>query len=146
MTTRALTADDTGQAMRLYRDLVGDAPLADPADFAALLDHPGTQVFGAFAGPDLAAMATLHLLPNMTQGGRPYALIENVVTAAHHRGEGHGHAVMQAVVAQAWEADAYKIMLMTGVSAQARGFYEKLGFSGTEKHAMTLRRAPLRQP
>ncbi|MEO1364479.1 MAG: GNAT family N-acetyltransferase [Pseudomonadota bacterium] len=90
-------------------------------------------------------MVTLHILPNMTQGGRPYALIENVVTHAEHRGAGHGRQVMEAAVAAAWAADCYKIMLLTGQTAQARGFYEALGFSADEKWGMTLRRAPLRQ-
>jgi hypothetical protein len=45
----------------------------------------------------------------------------------------------------AWAADAYKIMLLTGRTAGARGFYERLGYSGGDKHAMTLRRAPARK-
>lgn len=89
-------------------------------------------------------MATLHILPNMTQGGRPYAVVENGVTHSDHRGAGHGRVVMQAVIDAAWSADCYKIMLMTGRIAKARGFYEKLGFGADEKWAMTLRRVPVR--
>ena len=91
------------------------------------------------------AMVTLHILPNMTQGGRPYALIENVVTHADHRGSGCGRRVIEAAVQRAWEADCYKVMLLTGQRAKARCFYEALGFSADEKWAMTLRRAPVRQ-
>lgn len=80
----------------------------------------------------------------MTQGGRPYALIENVVTHAAHRGTGQGRRVMTAVIDAAWNADCYKIMLMTGRSAEARGFYEKLGFGADEKWGMTIRRVPVR--
>ena len=89
-------------------------------------------------------MATLHLLPNLTYTGRPYALVENVVTLRAHHGQGLGRAVMQAVIAQAWAADAYKIMLLTGQSNTAKGFYLKLGFDPDEKQAMTLRRVPTR--
>ena len=142
---RAFTAADADAALTLYRHLVGDQPVADHAAFARLIAHPGTRVLGDWAGEVAQAMVTLHILPNMTQGGRPYALIENVVTHAEHRGVGHGRQVMEAAVSAAWAADCYKIMLLTGRTAQARGFYEALGFSADEKWGMTLRRAPLRQ-
>ncbi|WP_299546563.1 GNAT family N-acetyltransferase [uncultured Tateyamaria sp.] len=144
MSTRTLTAADTAQALTLYRHLVGDQLLASGAAFADLLDHPGTFVWGAFEADHLLAMATLHILPNMTQGGRPYALVENVVTHPEYRGTGQGRRVMQAVIDAAWAADCYKIMLLTGRSAEARGFYEKLGFGADEKWGMTIRRAPVR--
>lgn len=145
MTARALTLADTAAARVLYRDLVGpDQPVADAAAFAAVLAHPGTDVWGVWADAELAAMATLHVLPNVTQGGRPYALVENVVSRATRRGQGHGRAVMTAVISAAWAADCYKIMLLTGQTAAARGFYEKVGFVATEKWGMTLRRVPVR--
>ncbi|WP_299688964.1 GNAT family N-acetyltransferase [uncultured Tateyamaria sp.] len=143
---RAFFAADTDAAIRLYRHLVGDQPLAAPETFAAVIAHPGTTVLGDWDGAFARAMATLHILPNMTQGGRPYALIENVVTDADHRGAGHGRRVMEAAVQAAWGTDCYKIMLLTGQTAEARGFYEALGFSADEKWGMTLRRAPLRRP
>ena len=89
-------------------------------------------------------MATLHILPNMTFSGRPYALAENVVTLNSHQGKGHGRTVMSYLQEQAWAANAYKVMLLTGRSAAARGFYEKLGYSADQKWGMVLRRAPLR--
>ncbi|MEO0746560.1 MAG: GNAT family N-acetyltransferase [Pseudomonadota bacterium] len=99
---RAFTAADADAALTLYRHLVGDQPVADHAAFARLIAHPGTRVLGDWAGDVARAMVTLHILPNMTQGGRPYALIENVVTHAEHRGAGHGRQVMEAAVAAAW--------------------------------------------
>lgn len=144
MTTRTLTVDDTAQALTLYRHLVGEQPLASDSAFAALIDHPGTSVWGAFLSDHLVAMATLHVLPNITQGGRPYALVENVVTHEAHRGTGQGRRVMDAVIDAAWAVDCYKIMLLTGRTAEAKGFYEKLGFGSDEKWGMTIRHAPVR--
>ena len=89
-------------------------------------------------------MVTLHILPNMTRGGRPYALVENVVTLAAYRGQGYGRRVMQAAIAAAWAADCYKIMLLTGKTSAARGFYDALGFSTEEQWGMSLRRIPVR--
>ncbi len=107
---------------------------------ALYLDHPGTAVFGAFSGHDLAAMLTLHLLPNVLWQGRPYGLIENVVTRQRFQRQGFGRLVMQAAIDAAWDADAYKVMLMTGQKRGAAGFYEALGFTGKDKFAMVLRR------
>ena len=143
---RRLTPHDFAGAQVLYAELMGpSAALADAVQFGAVLDHPGTVLWGADADDVLAAMVTLHLLPNMTWGGRPYALIENVVTATAHRGTGLGAQVMRAAINAAWQADAYKIMLLTGQQAGATGFYERLGFRKDDKFGMTLRRVPTRQ-
>lgn len=145
---RPLALTDFADAYALYTDLVGAARMAEPdlaqAQFRTLLDHPGTTVIGAERAGQVLAMATLHLLPNLTYGGRPYALVENVVTLRAHHGQGLGRAVMQALIARAWAADAYKIMLLTGRHNTAKGFYAKLGFDPDEKQAMTLRRVPPR--
>lgn len=85
-------------------------------------------------------MATLHLLPNVTWNARPYGLIENVVTSEPYRGRGLGRAVLESAIAQAWKADAFKVMLMTGQKRDAKGFYDSVGFSSEDKHAMVIRR------
>ena len=137
---RALCMADAAQALILYNELtVG--PKADHSDgFAQVVQHPGTTVFGAFDGETLAAMVTLHLLPNVLWGGRPYGLVENVVTRASHHRRGFGRAAMQGAIDAAWAAGSYKIMLMTGQGRGATGFYEALGFSSKDKFAFALRR------
>ena len=147
---RLLTPADLEVALRLYRDLVGDIPL--PAGDTArarwldVLSHDGTTVWGYDSDVGVVAMATLHILPNMTFDARPYALVENVVTATGSQKLGYGRAVMEHVIETAWQANAYKIMLLTGTELGARGFYEGLGFAGDQKHGMILRRAPQRRP
>jgi GNAT superfamily N-acetyltransferase len=147
---RPLTSADFADARALYVDLVGEIPVPDGAvgqrRFGEILAHPGTTVWGADCDGQIVAMATLHILPNMTFDGRPYAIVENVVTSRSHRGKGLGAGVMSAVIKAAWAAGAYKIMLLTGKTLGARGFYEKLGFTEQDKFGMTLRRAPPRRP
>ncbi|MBM7066789.1 GNAT family N-acetyltransferase [Actibacterium sp. 188UL27-1] len=142
---RTLGREDYSDAIALYRDLSVDVPVADGAlgaeMFGALIDHPGTSVLGADIGGRVVSMATLHVLPNMTYGGRPYALVENVVTLKSHHRQGLGRQVMEAVAATAWEQNCYKIMLLTGRYNVAKGFYERLGYTAGEKHGMVLRRA-----
>lgn len=139
---RLLHERDAVQACALYAQLMPDVAL--PAMFETLLAHPGTSVAGAEINGQIIAMATLHILPNMTQGGRPYGLIENVITHSDHRGHGHMRRVVEHLHQIAWDADAYKIMLMTGQDTGAKGFYETLGYSADQKHGMQIRRVPPR--
>ncbi|CUH99022.1 GNAT family N-acetyltransferase [Leisingera aquaemixtae] len=134
----------------LYRELMGEIPVLAGTGGAEMLrrilEHPGTCIAVAEVEAQVVSAATLHILPNLTHGGRPYALIENVVTLRAFQGRGLGRAVMGFARDAAWAEDAYKIMLLTGKAAAARGFYERLGYSGDDKHAMTLRRSPARKP
>lgn len=141
MLVRKLTREDFDDALSLYRALTRDpVPVSDSlAAFDAVLSHAGTCIMGMECEGRITSMITLHLLPNMTSGGRPYALIENVVTDPNHRGKGMGAAVMQAGIEHARAANAYKVMLLTGTARGALGFYEKMGFSGHEKHGMVHR-------
>ena len=139
MMLRALTIEDWPEAEALYWELTASGAVAGRDAFAAVLNHVGTSVYGQVQDSALLAMATLHILPNMTYAGRPYALIENVVAAKATRGQGHGKAVMKHCIAQAQAAGCYKVMLLTGEARKARGFYEAVGFSSDEKHGMIIR-------
>ncbi len=141
MIIRPLHSGDFSAALRLYRILTRDpVPVSDSsAAFDAVLNHSGTTILGMEHEGAIIAMTTLHLLPNMTSGGRPYALVENVVTDPEHRGQGVGRQVLQACIDRAKSENAYKVMLLTGEARGVRGFYEKLGFSGHQKHGLVLR-------
>ncbi len=146
LTVRRLNTDDFEHIISLINELTAGEPLtndeAKRAHFARLLEHDGTSVFGVELYDQIVSCATLHILPNMTYGGRPYCLVENVVTLQAYRGKGYGRMVMHAVRDAAWEADAYKIMLLTGQTRGAKGFYESLGYKADQKHGMVLRQIP----
>ncbi|MEM7488578.1 MAG: GNAT family N-acetyltransferase [Pseudomonadota bacterium] len=139
---RPLTHADEADALALWAGLHDETP--PPGAFAAVVDHPGTTVWGAELDGRVVSVAVLHLLPNVTRGGRPYRLVENVVTAPDLRGRGLGRAVMTRLEQAAWAAGAYKIMLLTGAAYGAPGFYAALGWDGTEKVAMIRRDGPPR--
>ena len=151
MQIRQAKTEDFQGACALYRQLGGQLAVLEGEEgrerWQELLNHPGSRVFVADNHRGICAIVSLHLLPNMTNMGRPYAMIENVVTDSAHRGKGIGRQVMQAAIDYAWQHNAYKIMLLTGKGREdggAVGFYERLGFSGDEKHAMTMRTVPVR--
>ncbi len=140
MRVRPLTSMDWAQAEALYRELTNGPDIGGVENFAQVLTHPGTRIFGLEEKESIVSMVTLHLLPNVTYGGRPYGLIENVITLKEARNQGLGRRVLQHAIDAAWAEDAYKLMLLTGQARGAKGFYEALGFSSDGKWGMTLRR------
>ena len=88
----------------------------------------------------LVAACFVCVIPNLTRSGRPYALIENVVTHADYRRRGIGKRVLQKALAFAWERDCYKAMLMTSrTDPEVHAFYERCGFAAGEKHGFIAR-------
>ncbi|MGV3550093.1 GNAT family N-acetyltransferase [Rhizobium sp.] len=131
---RAVGPADLDGLLALYAQLNPLDPVLPPdvarQRFEALVAHPGLTVFGAFDSNRLVASCVLHVLPNLTRGAMPYALIENVVTDAAERRQGHGQRVVRAAAAAGFAEGCYKVMLMTGRSDPGViKFYESCGFT-----------------
>lgn len=138
---RDLGVGDVDALLALYEHLnAGDAP-PSPEAVRAVFAHPGLRHFGLFAQGELAASCNLAVIPNLTRGGRSYAVIENVVTHVGQRGLGHGQAVISHAVEQAWGAGCYKVVLTTSRKDPAVwSFYERCGFDPGDKRAFVIRR------
>nr|WP_255455756.1 GNAT family N-acetyltransferase [Ruegeria sp. PrR005] len=68
------------------------------------------------------------VIPNLTRGGTPYALIENVVTFPSHRGKRFGTLVLYAATERAWQHGSYRVMLSTGPkTCSTLAFYKRVG-------------------
>ncbi|HBF30755.1 GNAT family N-acetyltransferase [Rhizobium sp.] len=133
ITIRAAQPDDLESLLSLYQELNSDDDLLQPdlvrEKYAAILTHPGLTIFVALDKEIPVATTSLVVIPNLTRGGRPYALIENVVSAISHRGQGYGKAVVLHAIDAAWQAGCYKAMLLTGRTDPAvHKFYEACGF------------------
>lgn len=88
----------------------------------------------------LVSTCTLVLVQNLSRSGRPYGLIENVVTHPEYRLQGHGTAVLRHALELAWEHGCYKVMLMTGSKSESTlKFYENAGFVSGEKTGFVAR-------
>jgi len=130
---RLAVQSDLPELLELLGHLNPDDPLPDPAKtdaaWALLLGSGLCHVFVAEVGRALASTCTLTIVPNLTRGVRPYALVENVVTSPPHRRTGLGRLVLSAALQAAWEADCYKVMLATGSRQESTlRFYEGAGF------------------
>ncbi|MCC6718617.1 MAG: GNAT family N-acetyltransferase [Acetobacteraceae bacterium] len=136
--------DDLAAVLALLAQLnPGEAPPA-PAlagtTWQAILARPGVFTLLACLDAAVVACLTLVVVPNLSRGARPYALIEKLVTDAAHRGRRIGRALIDAAVQLAWDQGAYKVMLMTGSKQESTlGFYRAAGFAA-DKTAFQIRR------
>ncbi len=98
--------------------------------------------FGAFLeGGRLVSSCTITIIPNLTRGCRPYAVIENVVTHMDHRRKGYAKRLLRHALEKAWQRDCYKAMLLTGrKDEKVFRFYESVGFDRHAKQAFVLSR------
>jgi GNAT superfamily N-acetyltransferase len=130
---RTAEAGDLAALLALYKDMNPGDPAIDPAvaqeRFASMLAYPGMRVLVGVTDDALAASVTLIIMPNLTRGGAPYALIENVATATPHRRRGYASALIAHAIELAWQAGCYKVMLLTGrTDPGIHRFYESCGF------------------
>ncbi|MBZ5758684.1 MULTISPECIES: GNAT family N-acetyltransferase [Rhizobium] len=131
---RQAEASDLDQLLDLYRQLnpADPEPTADAAQtaYAEMLAQPGLRVFLGTADHRPVSTATLLIIPNLTRGTRPYALIENVVTLEEQRSKGYGRTVMLHAIDVAFTAGCYKVMLLTERQREhIHRFYESCGFT-----------------
>ena len=133
---RAAGEDDAGGLVHLYDQLAGDRDEARPAGaadaralVARLQSQPDRALLVAEAGGAVVGTADVVVVDNLTHGGRPWAIVENVVVDERWRGLGVGHALMDEVVARARRRGCYKVQLLSRVErVDAHRFYEDLGF------------------
>jgi GNAT superfamily N-acetyltransferase len=144
MDIRQLHAHEREQLLALYIDLHGqDEPLENDVIervWQKILHNPNYLCMGGFVGSELVTSCCLIIIDNLTRGGRPYALIENVVTHHAHRRQGHGHQLLKHCLTTAWERGCYKVMLMSGrLDENTMRFYERAGFDRKSKQAFIAR-------
>lgn len=131
---RRIRREELDTLLALYKHLHRkDAPLPQRSTLDALwtsiMADPRLFYFVGELDGAIISSCTLSIIPNLTRGGRPYGLIENVVTNAKHRNRGFGTAVLRRALQATWDANCYKVMLLTGSKEDsAFGFYEGAGF------------------
>ncbi|WOX46724.1 GNAT family N-acetyltransferase [Aeromonas sp. XH] len=136
---RECEAQDLAGLLALYQELRPQDPVLDEQGacegLAAMLDLPHTRIMVALVEGQLASSCQLGVIPTLTNGGRPFGIIEHVITGAAFRRQGLSHQLLEHTLALAWELHCYKVMLLSGEGREAaHRLYEGLGFkAGIEK-------------
>ena len=145
MRIRRLQSGDLRDLLALYKHLhAADTPL--PAEFVAesvwreLMSSENYRYYGGHLDERLVSSCTLTVIPNLTRSCRPYGLVENVVTHVDHRRKGYATVLLKRALADAWAAQCYKVVLLTGRKDERTvRFYEAAGFDRNEKDAFVAR-------
>ncbi len=141
---RSAKRDDFEAISRLYAQLnIDDPPVGGRhyVDvFEQILNRDGLDILLLEVDGEVLGATYLNVIPNLSRGGRPYAVIENVVIAAHRRGEKFGRRLMDATLERAWAAGCYKAMLQTGSKTPStHAYYRACGFVDDAKTAYLAR-------
>jgi GNAT superfamily N-acetyltransferase len=131
---------DLPALLELYRQLGTEQPLElgpeAEAVWSRILDQPGVFAYVADVDGVVAGTVTLVVVPNLTWSGRPYSLIENVVTLDSYRRRGIGSALMKHAMAEAARMGCFKVMLFTGSRREStHAFYRGVGLDPGSKTA-----------
>lgn len=71
----------------------------------------------------------LIVIPHFARAGKPYGLIENVITDSSYRGKGFATSLLKHALESAWKNECFQVMLLTGnKKKEATKLYEKVGF------------------
>ena len=105
----------------------------------AMLTSPWQHVLVAAEAGEVVSSCVVTIVPNLTRGQRPYALVENVVTAPAYRGRGLATACLRRARELAVAAHCYRLMLLTGSKEQSTlDFYRRAEYSSEEKTGFVL--------
>ena len=139
---RVATEEDVTCILELYRQLAITTSQAElhqspsPDDyrrvFAEICALPGHELLVVEYQGEVAGTVVLLIVPNLSHGALPWALVENLVIDTRYRRRGLGRLLMDYAVARAKEARCYKIVLSSDKRRpEAHRFYRSLGFEAS---------------
>lgn len=140
MMLREIKPDERNELLKLYLHLHEESLPEDGERLRKVWDKicadEDHHIVVCEIGGRIVSSCVCVIVPNLTRDLRPYALIENVVTHADHRGKGYAAACLDYAREIAKQAGCYKMMLLTGAKTEnTLGFYENAGYNCHDKTA-----------
>ncbi len=137
---REINDKDFDGLMMLYTQLHGN-PFPEKASgilqlWDNILHDENHHIIIAEEDGKIVSSCVCVIVPNLTHGQRPYALIENVVTDENYRKKGLASACLDYAKKIAEKENCYKMMLLTGSKEESTlNFYRKAGYNSNDKTA-----------
>jgi len=137
---REINYDDYDGLMKLYMQLHGN-PYPDESSmakelFEKIVADPNHHIVVAEEDGKIVSSCVCVIIPNLTHGQMPYALIENVITDETFRGRGYATACLNYAREIAVRHNCYKMMLLTGSKSEKTfAFYRNAGYNSEDKTA-----------
>lgn len=137
---REILPGELEDLLALYTQLHGNAMPEDTPKLRELwqriMDDPDHHIIVSLEGEQIVSSCVCVVVPNLTHGQQPYAVVENVITHEAYRGRGHASACLAYAHAVASHAGCYKMMLLTGSKEEStHRFYRNAGYNAIDKTA-----------
>lgn len=135
---REIVESDYAGLMKLYMQLHNN-PFPEKDNSMAelwnrILKDKDHHIIVAQEDGEIVSSCVCVIIPNLTHGQRPYALIENVITHEAYRKKGLATACLNYAREIAEKENCYKMMLLTGSKKESTlKFYEKAGYNRNDK-------------
>jgi GNAT superfamily N-acetyltransferase len=118
VTVRSAGSSDLPALLALYLQLnPGDAAMDDhtaAATWTSIAGTPGRTMLVAEHAAQILGTLDVTIVPNLTRGGRPVLLVENVVVDYAQRRRGLGRRLLEAATDIGREAGCYKLQPVDG--------------------------------
>ena len=140
MTVREIQANELDALLELYLHL-HETEIPENTEYLestwqTITEDRNHHIFVAEENGKLVSSCVCVIIPNLTRGVRPYALVENVVTHKDYRNRGYATAVLQKAKQTAEKSNCYKMMLLTGAKdTETLRFYKRVGYNSGDKIA-----------
>jgi len=110
---------DSGENIDARRDI-----------FLKIIDDTSNFIFAGIHDDNIVTTCYLNIIPNITWGPAPYALIENVVTTEAQRRNGYGRKCIAHAIEFAFSNQGcFKVLLSSSQrNDRTRAFYHSVGF------------------
>ena len=100
--------------------------------FAEVCALPGHELLVVEERGEVVGTMVLLIVPNLSHGALPWALVENIIVDARYRRRGLGRLLMDYAIARARGAGCHRIGLSSDKRRQAaHRFYRSLGFQSS---------------
>lgn len=147
---REATINDCQPLNVLYLQLNPSDQVVDKQEFKKQLQIISTldwlKIFVCEVNSKIITTCYLNVIPNLTRGLKPYAMIENIVTDIEYRNRGYGKAIVKHTVNEAWDLGCYKVVILTGSTKKSTlEFYKNCGFKSGDKTAFIARPLDLKK-
>lgn len=139
---RQATEEDIPRILELYRELaittseveLSRSPSPDDCRrvLAEICAAPGHELLVAEDQGHVVGTMVLLIVPDLSHGACPWALVENLVIGHEQRRRGFGRLLMDYAMARARDAGCYRIVLSSDKRRhEAHRFYRSLGFQAS---------------
>ncbi|MGZ4862461.1 MAG: N-acetyltransferase family protein [Halobacteriota archaeon] len=138
LVVREATLDDLQCILELYAQLFSNTDQASENRTELLSAHyeafseikrsPDSYVFVAESAGAVVGTIAISMIPNLSHGGRPWAVIENVVVDERARKSSIGATLMRHAIDLAQARGCFRVILSSSVHREgSHKFYQRLG-------------------